>query len=389
MKAALVFDGLGFGGIERVGVSYAKLFHELGYEVDVYNLKPEKTEMEKEFGDDCNIFHCKLPLFFTPDYYMLMVKRWWWGKYLYPIIYIVSTLLMFIYRFLRGKRKKYDVTVAFSGHFRDLTFVAYEFIKGKKKLCWLHGALMEYMVLSCTFGDLYRKIKNLCVLSEDRQEAALDANKYLIKELNIKKLYNPMFTEKKKTDLEVVNDIRAKYGKYLLMVGRFEQDKDQKTVIEAFKILKEKYNRTEKLVFVGNGSTLEECKNYAKQLKLSEDVFFVGARYDVENFYTTAGVFIHSSKAEGLPTVLLEAMVYEVPIVATDSPPGVTEILGNDNYGVRCAIGNPKDMADKVNKLLVDYNLRKNYIEQGKKRIADFDFNVIKNELGDILRALV
>lgn len=389
MKVALVFDGLGFGGIERIGVNYAQIFKELGYEVDIYNLKPEKNEMEKEFIKDCNIIHCKFPLILTPDYYMLIVKRWWWGKYLYPLVYIFSSILLYLYRFLKGKRKEYDITVAFSGHFRDLTFVAYNFVKGKKQVCWLHGALMEYLVLSCTFGNLYRKIKNLCVLSEDRQEVALDANRYLIGELNIKKIYNPMFIKKKDVDLEVINEIKEKYGKYLLMVGRFEVDKDQKTVIETLKILKEKYNRTEKLIFVGSGSTLEECKNYVEQLKLSNDIFFTGARYDVENFYSTADIFIHSSKAEGLPTVLLEAMIYEVPIVATDSPPGVTEILGNDKYGVRCSIGNPEDMAEKIHKMLTDNNLYDYYIEQGKKRIIDFEYCVIKDKLKDILREFV
>ena len=44
-KVALVFDGLGFGGIERVGVDYAKLFHNIGYDVSIYNLRPDLTEM--------------------------------------------------------------------------------------------------------------------------------------------------------------------------------------------------------------------------------------------------------------------------------------------------------------------------------------------------------
>lgn len=78
MKVALVFDGLGFGGIERVGVNYAKLFLDLGYQVDIYNMKPELNDMVKEFDSRCNFFDKKMPDLIVSDRYMLMVKRWRW-----------------------------------------------------------------------------------------------------------------------------------------------------------------------------------------------------------------------------------------------------------------------------------------------------------------------
>lgn len=49
MRIALVFDGLGVGGIERVGIHYSKLLHKMGHKVYIYNLKPECKEMEKCF----------------------------------------------------------------------------------------------------------------------------------------------------------------------------------------------------------------------------------------------------------------------------------------------------------------------------------------------------
>ena len=71
----------------------------------------------------------------------------------------------------------------------------------------------------------------------------------------------------------------------------------------------------------------KSVKKLVKKLSLEERVFFTGVRYDVQNYYATAKLFIHSSKLEGLPTVLLEAMKYGLPIVATNSKPGVPEIL--------------------------------------------------------------
>ena len=65
MKAALVFQSLGIGGIERVGVEYARLFQDLGYEVDIYNLTPGTEQMEASFPKGCTFHHKSESYFFT------------------------------------------------------------------------------------------------------------------------------------------------------------------------------------------------------------------------------------------------------------------------------------------------------------------------------------
>lgn len=388
MKVALVFDGLGFGGIERVGIDYVQLFQNLGYEVDIYNLKPEANEMERALPEGCNIYHYKLGYSAIPDYYMLMVKRYRWGKYVYPFAYLGISAVMYGKRLFRGKRKKYDLAIAFSGHMRDLTFVAYDFIRANKKMAWLHGALIEYMASSCTYGDMYQRIKNLCVLSTDMQDLALQVNQYLA-DLSIHQIYNPISDEKGELDEAFCEELKNKHGEFILMVGRFEIDKDQKTVIKARRVLEDLYGKTPQVVFVGGGSTLEDCKQYAQELKLENVITFYGARQDVQNFYNTASVFVHSSPAEGLPTVLLEAMKYGVPIVATDSPPGVTEILKSDLYGLRCEVCNAESMAIAMNRMLEDKAYRDYYIAQGKNRLTDFSYSTIQNQLRDMISNLL
>ncbi len=387
-KVALVFDGLGFGGIERVGVDYAKLFHNIGYDVSIYNLRPDLKDMEANFPQKCHMYHKKMPYLLLPDVYYLGVKRWWWGKYAYPFAYAVSKICMYLFRFLHGRREKYNIVVAFSGHFRDLTFVAGNFLRSGKKMCWLHGGLRDYIVSSVSYGNLYKKIKNLCVLSEDGQDITLRENPYWYP-LNIHHIYNPIPTEKGYIDERLVEDLRKKYGEFLLQVARFEKDKDQKNAISALKILHEKYQKKVYLVFVGDGSTLEDCRSHAKKLGLERFVIFMGARHDVQNFYTAAALHLHSSPAEGLPTVLLEAMKYEIPNVATNSMPGVTEILKNDLYGLRCEVADPEDMALKVNEMLEDKDKQAYYISQGKKRLASFSYETIEKQLYEITNTLL
>ncbi len=387
MKVALVFDGLGFGGIEKVGTQYAQIFRDLGYEVDIFNLQPDHDEMEKMFPDGCNIIHKKMPFILLPEQYMLIAKRWRWGKFVYPLIYAVSYILMQIYRLFVGTHKKYDLTVAFSGHFRDLTFVAYDFVHGQKKMAWLHGALIEYLVSCSTYGDLYRKINNLVTLSSGFEKNTLLAN-YNLQKLHIQKIYNPISLEVADIDDNKVKELQDKYKDFMVMVGRFGIDKDQETVIRAMSCLKQDTRFKHNMVFVGDGAKLESCKALVKELHLEDCVFFEGARYDVQNYYTAAKLTVHSSPAEGLPTVLLESMKYKTPIVATDSLPGVSEILGNDEFGVKCEVGNPEDMAKKIFELLTNQEKCDYYIKKGFERVNDFSYEKIREEFSQYLTDL-
>lgn len=387
MKVALVFQSLGIGGIERVGLEYSRLFLDLGYEVDIYNLTPEANQMEVRFPKECGIYHKYLPEFMLPDRYLNGVKRWWWGKYVYPIIYLGTSALLYLFRLTMGARKTYDITIAFSGHFRDLTFVSRSFIKGRKKIAWLHGSLMDYMISSSAYGDIYRKLGNICTLSSQNQQVVLHRNIFL-RNLNIHRIYNPISLSTDDLEPSFVKELNETYGDFLLMVGRFDTDKDQKTVIEAYRQLYRQGHISNKLLFVGDGPTISDCKKLVHKYHLQEQIFFLGTRQDVGNFYAAAKLFVHSSPTEGLPTVLLEAMKYGVPIVATNSPPGVNEILENDTYGLTCPVGDSKGLADKINLILRDPDLYEHYKKQGQTRIQDFSYDRIRDQLNMILQHL-
>lgn len=389
MKAAMVFDGLGVGGIERVGRNYAEMLIDLGYDVDIYNLKPGEREMEEEYPEECNIYHYSIPDIILPDHYLLIVKRWRWGKYLYPVIYFFSFVLMSTLKLRFIKHKKYDLAIAFSGHFRDLSFVAYDFIKSKKKLCWLHGSLIDYLLVSYTYGDLYRRIKNGVCLSESGNDAVYNSCRYLNGKLNIRKISNPIKTEWPEFDSSTVANLREKYGKYLLMVGRLDEDKDQATIIKARKILENKYGLTPKVVFVGDGTEKEKLKAIAKHEGLENEIIFVGKKNDVENYYLSAHIFVHSSKAEGMPMTLLESMKYGLPIVSTESLPGVREILGLDEYGLVCNVGDPHGMADCIFRMYKDNELYQSYREKGFDRVKEFSFETIEGYFAECIEDMI
>jgi glycosyltransferase involved in cell wall biosynthesis len=382
MKVAFVVDNMIFGGIERVAINYMDILVRQGHEIDVIILNSKVDEIVEEIPKQCNVIYTDFPKMLCPEAYWTVAKKQSWGKYIFPVIFFILSILTPIFRLFKGRRGKYDSAIAFSGHYNDLTYVS-NYINADKRFCWLHGGVTGYLLISPGFYFLYKKIKNLVVLSTDYQVNAMISNK--LDDCNITKLYNPVSITTRSLDNQKIEKLQKDHGEFLLMVGRFSSQKDQITVINAIKILKIKYKRTMKILFVGDGPTKKTAEKYALDCGVSDLVIFEGTKSDVQNYYKAAKIFVHSSPAEGLPTVLLEAMAFGVPIVATDSKPGVREILGENEYGLISPIKDAEIMALNMNKLLSDNRLYENYIKKGFERIQDFKPEVISEQLKRLL----
>lgn len=388
-KAAFVFDGLRFGGIERVGINYVKMFKKMGYDITVFNISPKYNQMESELQDLCKVVTVKYERWMAPERYAATLKKVWWGKYIYPAAFTVMSVLSCIYRNCLKisnpyYRKKYDTAIAFSGHINDLTFVADKFVRGDKKIAWLHGAMYDYAVISPAFMRLYAKIKNLVSLS-DMCDASM--NKFMEEaKINKKTIYNPIYIEESRIDKACVEELKNKYGDFALMVARMDEDKDQKTAIDAIKILKTEYGLEKKLVLVGDGCNRKKYEEYVKANNLTEQIIFTGSKMDVWNYYSAASVYVHSSPLEGLPTVLLEAMYYKLPIAATDSIPGVREILRDGEGGLISNIFDARGLADNIYTLYTDKAKCDNLVSRGTERFKDFLPEKIYEQMQEYLK---
>ena len=387
----MIFDGLQIGGIERVGADYAKLLRQLGHEVTIINLVPKFDEMVEEYPNDCKYQTIKYPRWLAPERYSKLVKMNFWGRYLYPCAYTFFSLANIVYKFicqfLSFSKIEYDLAIAFSGHYDDLTFVTKKFVKTKHKMCWLHGALYGYLLISDGYFNLHQKMKNLVVLVDDAQEEVQSYNRFC--KFNIHKLYNPVCLSDKPIDNKLVSELKNKYGRFLLMVSRISYPhKDQFTVATALKVCREKYGDDLNLVFVGDGPDKIRVEEFVQSMgeDISSHIFFEGSRMDVQNYYASAYMLVHASVAgEGLPTVMLEAMEFGLPMVVTDSKVGPREILGNDEYGLLCRVQDPEDMAQKIHSMYSDRDLYENYQTKEKIRLCDFKPEVIKKQLQSVL----
>ena len=134
-------------------------------------------------------------------------------------------------------------------------------------------------------------------------------------------------------------------GQRILTVGRFTQEKNHALLLRAFAKMPKPGAR---LLLLGEGPDEIMLRALASELEIADSVIFPGFFPNPASFYATADLFVLSSDYEGLPTVLIEALSFGVPVVSTDCLSGPAEILGNGNYGTLTPVGDPEALAQAL-----------------------------------------
>ncbi|WP_436935633.1 glycosyltransferase [Halovenus marina] len=133
----------------------------------------------------------------------------------------------------------------------------------------------------------------------------------------------------------------------MLSVGRLEAQKDLKTWLRAFSRVHERRPQT-RAIIAGKGSQREGLAAFAAKLGVDDAVSIPGYVDNPYGYMQRADVFLLSSRYEGLPTVLIEALACGCPIVATDCLAGPREVLADGTYGQLVPVGDAPKMADAV-----------------------------------------
>lgn len=138
----------------------------------------------------------------------------------------------------------------------------------------------------------------------------------------------------------------------ILGCGRLVPQKDFALLLEAFALLAPK--RDARLVILGEGPLDHELRAQSEALGIADRVEFAGHCSDAGAWMTRARVFALSSRWEGFPNVLLEALSAGCHMVATDCSDAVGEVLGDGRYGTIVPIGNVEAMAIGLSGALAD-----------------------------------
>ncbi len=132
----------------------------------------------------------------------------------------------------------------------------------------------------------------------------------------------------------------------VLSVGRLDAGKDHRTLLKAFAEVRRR--RPVRLVVLGEGPLRASLESLSRSLGVDGCVDFPGFQPNPYGYMARAQVFAFSSRFEGMPVVLLEALAFGTPVVSTDCPHGPAEILEEGRWGRLVPVGDWRSMAEAV-----------------------------------------
>jgi glycosyltransferase involved in cell wall biosynthesis len=182
----------------------------------------------------------------------------------------------------------------------------------------------------------------------------------------VKTIYNPVVDRELLANAKMPLEhpwFQAGSPPVFLAVGRLSPEKDYTNLISAFAIVRQQ--QPARLMILGEGETRQELETAIETLGIGEDVSLPGFVKNPYAYMSKATTFVISSRWEGLPTGLIEAMACGCPVVATDCRSGPAEILEGGKYGVLVPIENAGALAAAMLQSLEAPMSRDGSIERG------------------------
>lgn len=170
---------------------------------------------------------------------------------------------------------------------------------------------------------------------------------------HIQVIYNPIVTPELHEKVRAPLDhpwFNPGQPPVLLAVGRLSPQKDFRTLIQAFAMVRE--TRRLRLLILGEGRERPTLEKQVRQLGLDQDISLAGFVANPYPYMAQASLFVLSSRWEGLPGVLIEALFCGAPIIATDCPSGPREILADGRNGQLVPVGDAIALAKAIGKSL-------------------------------------
>ncbi len=174
----------------------------------------------------------------------------------------------------------------------------------------------------------------------------------------------------------------------VLLVGRIVPHKGVEHFIEAARFVPDA-----RFVIAGEGSLLDAMKQFATAMGVSEHVSFLGRVSDEElpQVYAACDVFVlpSVSRLEAFGIVALEAMATAKPVIVADIP-GVREMIEDGRDGLLSDPVNPRDLADKIRRLLADPEGRKAMGARGREKVLEsFSIERVTDQIEALYRSVL
>ncbi|MGG8406739.1 glycosyltransferase, partial [Streptomyces sp. 12297] len=165
-------------------------------------------------------------------------------------------------------------------------------------------------------------------------------------------------------------------AKRVVSIGRLHEEKGVDLLLDSWAELASKHPDWV-LTLYGSGPEEDALKKQAAQLGIASSVEWMGRTSDVPGALRDSALFALSSRGEGFPLALMEAMATAVPCVAFDVAPGVREIITDGVNGLIAPPGNTGEFARRLDELMSDRELRDRMGEQARTDIQRYSVEEI------------
>ena len=341
-KIGLLVDSLSSGGAEKVAANMSIALCNMGYNITIvamtnfidYNFKGELYNfglVKKK--------HSKLTAFF-------ILKRYFKeNKFDYIIDHRTRTVF-----------------------FKELLLSKYIF-----KKCSIIYCIHSYNLL-LSFSFL--KIPWLAIFPHVKKKRFVSVSEEICKKLKQKLklestvIYNYASFQNLKNENKIIDNLNTPF---IIGVGRL-------TKIKQFDVLIKSYNNSRlknkgiKLLILGEGIEKDNLNKLIKDLNLTDFVELLGFKNKVYSYIEKAKALVLTSKVEGFPMVLIEALTLNTPIVAFNCKSGPNEIIKNGVNGLLVENQNEQQLTLALNKLLLNkeyYNTIKSNTSCGLDKFSE------------------
>ena len=362
-KVLFVMPNLAGGGAEKVLVDILNNLDCKKFDITLFLFKKEGVHIDK--------INKNIKLISIKDKFKLVP-----GRILYKVFEKNPKLF---YKLMI--KDSYDTEVAF------MEGIATKFIgasknKNSKKIAWIHIDLFSQHWTNYLFNDkeeenVYSKFNELIFVSNDSKigfEKLFTTNN-----VYKKVIYNPIIDEEiiKKSE-----ELTIKYYEFTLTsVGRLSSQKGYDRLIKAHAKLVNKYPH--KLVIIGEGKERLLLENMIKELGVDRTVELKGFVNNPYPYIKATDVFVSSSRTEGCPLVIGEAIALEKCIIATKIC-GPIELLENGKYGLICD-NDEEGILTSLETILKDKELVRKYELLSKERKEFLNYRKIIKQIEEIL----
>jgi glycosyltransferase involved in cell wall biosynthesis len=283
-------------------------------------------------------------------------------------------------RFL--KQKKIDIIIDIDIVLDVLSIPAAHGLK-TKIISWEHFNYdyeMESFYRRCILKYSVKRTDYIVTLTEGDSRAY---RKNLNRKKNISAIYNPMQEFSK----EILLDDILQREKCLITVGRLIPRKGMDYLAKvAVPVLKK--HPDWKWLVVGDGEEQSFLEDVIEKNQLKEQLILTGRTDDVGQYLIRAQIYVMTSRIEGLPMCLLEAKTFYLPSVSFDIPTGPNEIIEDGVNGYLIEAFDCKDMVKKLEQLMENEMLRKQFSEHAQDNLAKFQMEHILEDWNWLLEKL-